>query len=122
LERIDDFVKVRRAIARRYHGALEGRVRQVHPASLSPWQSYPVRLPAEADADIVLKRALALELELKRGYFQPLHRTARFSPYATGPLPVSDALASSVVCLPVYSDMQDELAGEVLRRFLVAAD
>lgn len=124
LKRIDGFVRQRYAVAEHYHRALTSSavVSRLQPPSLSPWQSYPVRLRRGCDAAVILQRAASMGLELKRGYHLPLHRTAYFSRYATGSLPVTDNLSSNVLCLPVHSDMPLDTAQEVTRRFLAAVD
>ena len=107
LQRIDAFVACRRQVAEHYHRSLAGvaGIHSMPDPALSPWQSYPVRLAVGIDAGRVMQRSLELGLEVKRGYYKPLHETSVFASHATGPLPVSSALAEQVLCLPVHSDM-----------------
>jgi dTDP-4-amino-4,6-dideoxygalactose transaminase len=49
----------------------------------------------------------AAGVEARRYYFPGLHRTRAFAACAAGPLPVTDDLASRIVCLPVYSIYDD---------------
>jgi dTDP-4-amino-4,6-dideoxygalactose transaminase len=122
LDRIDGFVKRRRQVAEHYHRSLAG-VAGIHfspDPALSPWQSYPLRLAAGTDAGRVMQRALEIGLEVKRGYYKPLHETSAFASHATGPLPVSSALAAQVLCLPVHSDMSLLDAEHVAEIFLRA--
>jgi dTDP-4-amino-4,6-dideoxygalactose transaminase len=42
-----------------------------------------------------------------------LHRTAEFA--SAGAFPVADALAARIICLPIYSDMTQAEAGQVVR-------
>lgn len=120
LVHIDAHIAHRQRVAARYHDELSGMplLRPLQPPALSPWQSYPVLLDSGVDAGAVLERALAMDLELKRGYYRALHQTARF--HIDANLPVTDDVAAHMVCLPVYSDMSEDTAGEVLRRFRAA--
>ncbi|HEX4299947.1 MAG TPA: DegT/DnrJ/EryC1/StrS family aminotransferase [Gammaproteobacteria bacterium] len=122
LDHIDAHIAHRQRIAARYREDLTGlpQLHRLQPPTLSPWQSYPVLLGPGVDAGRVLERALASGLELKRGYYRPLHQTTRFGSEAR--LPVTEQLAGRVVCLPVYSSMPEHTAGEVLRRFRAALD
>lgn len=119
LDRIDGYIAQRRRVAERYHATL-GKlpsIRQAPNPNLAPWQSYPVRLAPGHDAGMVLERALAAGLELKRGYYKPLHQSTRFHPFAHGSLAVSEDISTQVICLPVYSDMPIGLADRVLEIF-----
>jgi dTDP-4-amino-4,6-dideoxygalactose transaminase len=123
LDRIDGYIQRRREVVERYHHVLSGLewITQAPKPELSPWQSYPVRLGSGKDAQRILETALKKGLELKRGYYRPLHRTTYFSRFAHGGMPVTDAIGETVVCLPVYSDMPLELAGKVLELFMASA-
>jgi len=122
LEHIDAYIAHRQQIAARYQATLTAlaQVRHAPPPALSPWQSYPVLLAKDVDVAQVIEKALAAGLELKRGYYKPLHQTSHFRSFAAAPLPVSEDVGAHVVCLPVYSDMPLELADEVLKRFRMA--
>jgi dTDP-4-amino-4,6-dideoxygalactose transaminase len=123
LERIDGYISHRQDVAGHYHQALAKLpwVKYAPAPTLSPWQSYPVLLDAGKDISGIIVRALENGLELKRGYYHPLHRTRYLSSYATSPLPATDALCEGVVCLPVHSDMSIEVRDRVLELFLAAA-
>jgi dTDP-4-amino-4,6-dideoxygalactose transaminase len=122
LGRIDAYIACRRQVAEYYHRSVAGvpGIRSTPDPKLSPWQSYPVRLSEEKDVGLIMQRALELGLELKRGYYRPLHETSCFGTYVTAPLPVSSALAAQVLCLPVYSDMDDGESARVMQLFLQA--
>ncbi len=85
LDRLDDFVRCRHEVAERYQRALSGLpwVAQVQDPDLSPWQSYPVRV-RDRDLAGLMQRALERGLELKRGYYLPLHRSTASRLYASG--------------------------------------
>lgn len=122
LDHIDAYIACRQQVAQQYQRELAGvpGIHSTPDAVLSPWQSYPLRLSAERDARRVMRRALDLGLELKRGYYKPLHQTSFFKRHSAGPLPVTDAVASQVLCLPVYSDMSLQESAQVLQLFLQA--
>lgn len=122
LNRIDGFVRRRREVAARYHRVLSAErwIRQAPDPGLSPWYCYPVRMDEENRVRRVLNKAAAAGLELKRGYYLPLHRTTVFSGPA-GELPVSDALGAQVVCLPVHADMEEDTVTRVLEIVMDAA-
>ena len=123
LDRIDSYIERRQAVVARYHQALNGLdwIAHVHEPGLSPWQSYPVRLRAGKDLQRIMEQAAGLGLELKRGYYQPLHRTTYFSRFTHVDLPVTDAVSEAVICMPVYSDMPMDMADKVLQLFIEAA-
>ncbi len=123
LDKIDGFIECRRAVAERYHKALAGLdwIAHAPEPSLSPWQSYPVRLAAGHDAKRIMEKAASNGLELKRGYYHPLHRTRYFSRFSHMDLPMTDAVSGQIVCLPVYSDMPPHLADRVLELFMAAS-
>lgn len=123
LDKIDGYIRCRTSVAARYHAALKDLdwVAHAPEPGLSPWQSYPVRLRADKDVKHVMERAAALGLELKRGYYLPLHRTAHFSRFTRAEFPVTDAVSREVICMPVYSDMPMELAERALQLFIDAA-
>lgn len=120
LERIDGFIRHRQSVVARYRKTLSrlGGVHQAPPPELAPWQCYPVRLRAGMDVERIIGQAAEQGLELRHGYYKPLHRTSYFSRYADAPLPITDAVSESLICLPVYSDMSDELADRVLEIFV----
>lgn len=118
LRHIDGHVAQRHRVAANYHrrlSSLPGVLQAPHP-DLAPWQCYPLLLAPGKDAGAVVEACLEQGLELKRGYYKPLHRTSLFARYATA-LPVTDDLGARMIVLPVYSDMSLELSDEVLARF-----
>ncbi len=120
LRHIDAHVAQRHRTAANYYRRLSttpGVQQALHP-DLAPWQCYPVLLAKDAEA--VVEACLEQGLELKRGYYQPLHQTSHFGRYAGAALPVTEDLGSRMVLLPVYSDMSLELSDAVLARFIRA--
>ncbi len=48
-------------------------------------------------------------------YEEPLHKQPVFARYASGSLPVSEDLCARHICLPIFSGMTAEDAGQVIR-------
>lgn len=119
LHHIDAHVAQRRRVAANYHLRLSSAVgvQHVPHPDLSPWQCYPILLAPGKDAGAVVQACLELGLELKRGYYKPLHQTSHFGRYASAALPVTEDIGARMVLLPVYSDMSLELSDAVLERF-----
>lgn len=119
LRHIDTHVAQRQRVAANYHRRLSAvtGVQQAPRPELAPWQCYPVLLAPGKDAGAVVKSSRDMGLELKRGYYKPLHQTAFFSRYASSALPVTEDIAARGLLMPVYSDMSLELSDEVLARF-----
>jgi dTDP-4-amino-4,6-dideoxygalactose transaminase len=123
LDKIDSFIQRRKAVVERYHQTLAGLdwISHAPDPDLSPWQSYPVRLRAGKNLKHIMERAAVLGLELKRGYYRPLHSTSYFSRFTHTDLPTTDAVSKEVICMPVYSDMPMDMAERVLQLFIDAA-
>lgn len=119
LRHIDAHVAQRHRVAANYHrklSALAGIHYAPHP-DLAPWQHYPVLLAPGRDGGAIAEACLEQGLELKRGYYKPLHQTTFFGRYASSALPVTEDVSTRVLSLPVYSDMNLEQSDEVLDRF-----
>ncbi|MBV9253517.1 MAG: DegT/DnrJ/EryC1/StrS aminotransferase family protein [Actinobacteria bacterium] len=122
-ERLDEFLTVRRGVARRYDEALAdlpGATPVLQPAgSESNYYKYLVLLEPSIDRDVLKK-------ELREGYgvslsgevyARPLHVEPIFADVAHGPLPVAEHVCAHHVCLPVHSDMTDAEATRVIDAF-----
>ena len=120
LSRLDEFVAVRRRIARLYDEALGG-IPGITPV-LAPEGSEPNYYKYLALLDDGIERHAvksALREEHAVGlsgevYASPLHRQPVFADLAGGPLPVAEDLCARHVCLPVHNDMADAEAEQVL--------
>jgi perosamine synthetase len=120
LARLDEFVAVRRRVARLYDEALAG-IPGITPV-LAPEGSEPNYYKYLAFLDEGIDRAevkKALREEHGVGlsgevYASPLHRQPVFADLAAGPLPISEDLCARHVCLPVHNDMADSEAEQVL--------
>lgn len=115
LDALDDEIERRAALAVRYDRDLEGfALRPAVPAGgRSAWAQYTIRV-GERDW-------LAAELR-DRGiptavhYPRPLHRQPAYRDCPTAPegLPVAEALARTVLSLPIHPDLQDDEQARII--------
>ena len=120
LARLDEFIAVRRRIARLYDEALAG-IPGITPV-LAPEGSEPnyYKYLAVLDEGIDragLKKALRADHAVGLSgevYAGPLHHQPVFAGRPHGPLPVSEDLCARHVCLPVHNDMADSEAEQVI--------
>jgi len=120
LARLDEFIAVRRRIARLYDEAL-GEMPGITPV-LAPEGSEPNYYKYLAVLDDGIDRA-ALKKTLREEhavgmsgevYASPLHRQPIFADLPAGPLPVSEDLCARHVCPPIHNDMADSEAEQVI--------
>jgi dTDP-4-amino-4,6-dideoxygalactose transaminase len=104
LERLDAHVAQRREAVARLIAVLDDQL-ATPPAAAGdpPWQGLPLLLPDEAARERMLSALHAAGIEARRYYYPGLHRTRAFGACAPAPLPVTEQLASRIICLPVYS-------------------
>jgi dTDP-4-amino-4,6-dideoxygalactose transaminase len=117
LAHLDDWNAARRATAAAYSTALEGvgdLVLPAVPASSSPvWHLYVVRSGSrDALAAFLAERGIATGLH----YPEPPHLTRAYSGlgYRHGAFPVSEAMASEVLSLPIFPGMTQSQVGMVI--------
>ena len=123
LARLDEFIAVRRRIARLYDEALAA-VPGITPV-LAPEGSEPnyYKYLAVLDAGIersAFKKALREQHAVGMSgevYASPLHHQPVFADLRHGPLPVSEDLCARHVCLPIHNDMADSEAEQVIEGF-----
>ena len=120
LERLPDMIAERRKIATLYDQGLKG-FRHLSPLGipsdgLSNYYKYIVVLQDKPD-----RQALKTLLRERYGiglagevYEEPLHRQPVFERYAAGSLPVSEEYCARHICLPIFSEMTDDEASQVL--------
>jgi dTDP-4-amino-4,6-dideoxygalactose transaminase len=124
LKILADEITERGAVVARYNAALAGVV--ALPAVLagchSAWAQYTVRVP-DGRRDELASRLTQQGIPTAVHYPKPLHRQTayRHFPVAGNGLPVSEALASEVISLPMHPylepDVQDRIADAVRRAF-----
>lgn len=110
-DRMPCYLATRRRIAEHYFKRLLSHpgVRLPCDPGHPPWQTFPLQLTT-LEADQFIGRALSLGLEVRPYYRPALHTVDSDAAEA----PVSERLARSMVCLPVYSDMTDSEQNAVL--------
>ncbi len=112
-----DEIEARNRVADRYAEGLKGLVETpaVIPGGRSVWAQYTVKC---ADRDGLAAHLKAAEVPTAVYYPIPIHQQAVYSGYpAPGGLPVTDALASQVLSLPMHPyltpDAQDQVIAAV---------
>jgi perosamine synthetase len=118
LDRLDDLLERRRAVAARYHAYFSGHpvlIAPHVPAGLLPnWQSYQVRLRENSgwSRDEVMDRLFELGVPTRRGvmaaHLEPPYRLAASS------LPRTESTAASTFQLPMHPDLTPEQQDRVL--------
>ena len=118
--RLPEMISARQRIAARYDAALLHldmiRPLVVPQQGTSNYYKYIATL-----ADGVDRRALKTRLHEEYGialagevYEHPLHRQPVFERYAPHPLPASEAVCASHVCLPVFASMTEDQVSRVV--------
>jgi dTDP-4-amino-4,6-dideoxygalactose transaminase len=113
LQRLEEFIAVRRRVAASYDQALVGCT-SLTPVSESPlsrsnYYKYIALLEPGLDRSVLKNRlredfGVALSGEV---YATPLHREPVLASFATGAYPVADDICGRQICLPIHSDMTD---------------
>lgn len=115
LDELQRHIAARRATVARYLRHLapwleRGIIAAPHAPGEPPWQTLPLLLAPDADAEALRQRCVRAGLELRRYYHPPLHRTRLFRRYGLGrTLPVTDRLCASMVCMPLHASMKPSL-------------
>jgi dTDP-4-amino-4,6-dideoxygalactose transaminase len=114
LERLDEQVEVRRALAARYVKGLVDvpgvRTPAVAADDVANYKDFTVMFDEAfgADRDIVA-RALSEEgIETRRYFWPPVHRHKAYAHLTKVDLPVTDSVAGSVLSLPMFGDLTDD--------------
>lgn len=122
LRHLDESIRARRAVARRYGEELEGLpgIRLPRAAEATPghtFNQYTLRVEGGAARRDALAAYLKAEGVPTMVYYPlPLYRQPAFARYAPPrPLPVSERLCGEVLSLPVHPLLSDEEQGRVIR-------
>jgi dTDP-4-amino-4,6-dideoxygalactose transaminase len=114
LQRLDEFIAVRRGVAARYAKELAGcpglTLPPEAPGSRSNYYKYLALLDPGLDRS-ALKQALREDFGVSLSgevYATPLHREPIFAGLASADYPIADDVCARHICLPVHSDMTDE--------------
>ena len=113
LGRLDAWNEARRSVAARYRTAFaSGPIRLVEdePGARGVHHLAVVRAPDRAR---VQQQLTAMGIETGIHYPIPCHRQAPYLRFATGPLPVSEAVAAEVLSLPMFPHMRDDQVARV---------
>jgi dTDP-4-amino-4,6-dideoxygalactose transaminase len=121
LVELDAHLAIRRRLAERYARGLEAvpgiATQRVPPEDASTWKDFTVSVDASAygvDRD-ALVMALRAEGVDTRCYFDPpVHRQQAYAALDPGALPVTERVATSVVSLPLYRDLEPETIDRVV--------
>lgn len=116
LGRLDDYVAARRAVAARYAEGLADTdlvLPTVNPGNEHVYYVHVVRHPKR---DEILRRLRTYDIELNISYPWPVHTMSGFAHlgYATGALPVTEALAGEIFSLPMYPSLSLDLQDKVI--------
>ena len=123
LDELDEILDARRATARRIRAAARPGLTWQRECERSTWQFVPVAFESSDARDATIA-ASGATIET-RVYYAPLHQMAVFVRYTPGKLPVTDALASRVLALPMANDLsshETELIAQLLREVAPARD
>lgn len=127
LDRLDEILKRRRDIARRYDTRLS-----CHPSLSTPpvvpgathnYQSYQVILTDDAPttaADLVVR--LAARSISARGGLTAIHREPAYADETTPPLPHTEALSRRGLFLPIYPELGDDDVARVCDALIAALE
>src|ERR1043165_3539827 len=123
LGQIDEAVKHRNRIAELYKDKLSQlpgiTLQAVSPGNLSSYQGFAITINANAfglTRDHLADALAAENIETRRYFNPPVHRQIAYRNFASGtPLLRSDSLASGILHLPIWSDMDLSIGEGVCR-------
>jgi len=122
LRHLDEWLVQRRAIAARYEEHFQGTPVQapvVRPGCQHAFRNYVVQLPQRT---AVRERLREQGIETAVLYVPPVHLQPvyREAGYPRGSLPVAEAQAERLLCLPIYPGMTTEAVDQVAEAVLAA--
>jgi dTDP-4-amino-4,6-dideoxygalactose transaminase len=109
LPKVGEIVACRRLISSRYDGCLEGLglVRPLVAEGLEyNYAYYPVAFPSH-EVMMRVRQALMDDGIMPRRYFYPSLNTLPYLPPGQRPCPVSESMATRVLCLPLYVGLEN---------------
>lgn len=119
LPHVDGWLERRRRAADRYHRQLADlpavRCQQpVSPRHASTWKDLALITEGPEVAQRVAGRLGAYRIDT-RPYYRPLHAMPAFRFFPNGDLTVTERLDDAIICIPLYSDIRDEVVDLVMR-------
>ncbi len=122
LKIFDDEIEQRNAVARRYNEAFAGSNRIQIPVMIdgatSTWAQYTLQVEDRAKFQADLKAAGVPTMVY---YPIPLSRQKAYAHYPSAPTPVSEALSSRVVSLPIHPYLEEAAQNRVIAAVLQSA-
>lgn len=120
LVRLDDYIAKRRAIAARYHEALDETALVLPQTAPGNRHAYYLYVVQHEERDRILSELAEREIFVNVSYPWPIHTMPPYARFGAGPgsLPVSEAAAERIFSLPMYpalSEDQQALVIDALR-------
>lgn len=122
LARLEGAARHRNLIAESYRerlGRLPGlSFQKVLSSDRSSYKDFAIKVDPEAfglSRDELASALAAENIETRKYYDPPIHRQSAYKQYASPNLnlPNTDHLASRILCLPIWSDMETEMASNI---------
>jgi dTDP-4-amino-4,6-dideoxygalactose transaminase len=119
LARIESEVQRRAEILARYQERLGTAVgwQHVRPIDRSTYKDISIMLGDRRNA---VERTLTEGGVQTKRYFLPLHTMKPYAPFADGPLPQSERVSESTLCLPAFSDLDEDTIDRIADLVLTA--
>jgi dTDP-4-amino-4,6-dideoxygalactose transaminase len=111
---LDDTLEQRRKLAALYRDLLEPvpgiSTQQIDDADTSTYKDFTIAVDAQfgVHRDLLVAALSAEGIETRNYFDPPVHQQRAYADLDPVDLPVTDALANSVVSLPIYSDLGEE--------------
>ena len=122
LELLDESLERRRYLASLYRGYLDDvpgiELQAFSARDTSTFKDLTIRVDADAfglDRDGLALALLAEGIDTRKYFDPPVHRQRAYGHLEHARLPVTDAVSSSVLSLPVFPDLHDEQVEQVAR-------
>lgn len=116
---LEGWLKRRRLMEARYRELLRDHpgLRMVlpsHPSAVSSCKDMVLILPDPGAASALAEHLAGYRI-VTRPYYRVLHRMPAYRRFVRGPLPATETLADCVVCVPLYSDIREEVVDFVAK-------
>lgn len=121
LERLDEHVATRRALADRYAAGLDGipgvRTPDVADGDVANYKDFTVVFDEAfgLDRDTIHAALEHEHIETRRYFWPPVHRLPAYADLPATDLPVTDRVASGVLSLPMFGDLGSDEVDRVVQ-------